>query len=173
MARLKQVQDPGSPADMQALMNEADEAGGMPEAPMMPPPPVDTKLREPTSEGGEFSPGFDLPGRGEEGPRERPSGGGGGGTAVAPRRPSEPTSQAGSQFSNPQPLGPAAQQGVLPFAPMPQANVGSFATPNQGGLYGSAGGLQGGGLGVPFDPISDAASDPISGLLELLMQGRR
>ncbi len=94
-----------------------------------------------------------MPGRGGEAPRERSN--------ATPRRPSEPTPQAGSSFV----------AGVQPFSPMQaSASIGSMATPKLRGLFGSAGGLQGGGLGQPLDPVSNQASDPIDTLIQMLMK---
>ena len=106
-------------------------------------------------------------GRGGESPRER---GGGGDTSggAAPPRPHSPAPQAGSGA-----LPPSGQGGGLgPFSPMPSAPGVSLAKPRgMGSLYGSAGGLQGGGLGLPFDPVSNQKSPDIGGLLELLKRG--
>lgn len=79
---------------------------------------------------------------------------------ASPRRPSSPESMAGS-VSSPAPS-------LVPFQPLPQASVGSMATPALRGLYGAAGGLKGGGLGMPLDPMTNEASDPIDTLIKLL-----
>lgn len=100
------------------------------------------------------SPG--QPSRGSESPRERQ------GTAV-PRRPMEPTPMAGSASP--------ASGGLQPFQPMGSPSVGSMATPRLRGLFGSSGGLQGGGLGVPLDPTSNDASPDISSLIAQLLKG--
>lgn len=92
-------------------------------------------------------------------PRENPTLGGGvnmrspGGQAT-PGRPMSPTPMAGS---------------VMPFQPMGSPSPASLTRPRSGNLYGSMGGLQGGGLGLPLDPTSNQKSDPISTLLQLLM----
>jgi hypothetical protein len=101
-----------------------------------------------------------------------------GGSVAAPSKPSSPTPMAGSTMLPP-------EQGVTPFEPMnesggmaPRAQMRNPGMPvagggsMSGGLLGSLGGLQGGGLGVPFDPASDQQSDPMSLLMELL-QGRK
>lgn len=99
--------------------------------------------------------GSDFPtGRGNETPRDRIGN-------VAPRKPMEPSPMA-SQGSSMQ----APMPGVLPFKPLPGPMMGT----TQGRLFGSMGGLKGGGLGLPLDPISDVASDPIDTLIQLLMK---
>lgn len=113
------------------------------------------KQKGPTTDFGRFG----------EAPRERPGGG-----DAAPPQPRTPTPQAGSVGPSP---GPAPMP-PQPFSPMPQqAPVASLARPmgGSGSLYGGLGGLKGGGLGVPLDPISNQASDPISTLLKLLQGG--
>ena len=66
--------------------------------------------------------------------------------------------------------------GVVPFEPLAGPNPGSFANPmaqrRSGGLYGMAGGLKGGGLGMALDPTSDQKSDPITTLIKALLGGR-
>lgn len=76
----------------------------------------------------------------------------GGSTRIMPRKPSAPTPEAGNVVP---------PQGVMPFNPM-----GS-----QRGLFGRMGGLMGGGLGVPFDPVSNAQSNPLSSLIAALFSG--
>lgn len=93
-------------------------------------------------------------GRSSEGPRERMPGG----AMTAPGKSMYPSSMAGTTFSGP-----------VPFDPMSGGDLSPMAMPKQGGLYGSLGGLQGGGIGVPLDPASNAASDPISTLIEALL----
>lgn len=92
-----------------------------------------------------------------ESPRER----GALGAQASLRRPSTPTPMSGSTFS------PGMGQGLMPFQPLDQAE-GSTLTNPQGSLFGSAGGLKGGGLGVPLDPTSNQQSDPIAFLMRLL-----
>ena len=115
------------------------------------------------------------PGRGGETPREREDSKGdvslrtlGGSSMAAPPRPKTPTPMAGSTFS------PGAAQppsGVTPFNPMRGPSPVGMAR-SQGQMYGALGGLKGGGLGLPLDPISDQQSDPISTLMQLLQKGR-
>lgn len=108
------------------------------------------------------------PAHGSEGPRERNNFNGAGGNnpimgpgiTATPRRPTEPTSMAGS----------TSPAGIIPFNPMGSPDIGGMAKPMLRGLYGSAGGLKGGGLGTPLDPISNDQSDPISDLIKLLSQ---
>lgn len=94
------------------------------------------------------------------------------GTVASPDQPDEPTPLAGMTSTPP--------QAIQPFRPLPETpsstlvgSIGSMATPRLRGLYGSAGGLQGGGLGVPLDPTSNAASNPIDSLLSTLTSKRR
>lgn len=103
-------------------------------------------------------------------------GGGGGGAAdngehaaATPVRPRSPQPMAGS-VSQVQ-SGGAQPTGVMPFTPMGSPDVGSMATPQSNGLFGSLGGLKGGGLGLPLDPMSNQLSDPISMLLKRVMGG--
>jgi hypothetical protein len=145
------------------LVDEGNKPGPGPgelgEQPMPEFPPDIHRIPAPGGPGdiGE-APAPDInPGRGRETPRER------GGGGVAPRRPSEPDPMAGSSFQS-----GMGGPGVLPFQPMPGPQGGMA----QGGLFGSMGGLKGGGLGVPLDPTSNAASDPIDTLIQLLMRGR-
>lgn len=101
-------------------------------------------LRTPTG-GGEGSQSGPQPGGQPDGPR------------AAPAQPRQPFARAG-------------QTGVLPFKPMNQ-NVGPNVTPKMTNLFGSLGGLKGGGLGLPLDPTSNQTSDPIEGLIQLLRKG--
>ena len=111
-----------------------------------------------------------IAGRGGETPRERSKPGGGAGGA-APTRPRSPQPMAGSTFQAGM-GGGMGSGGVMPFDPMGGSpDVGSLATPRLRGLFGGAGGLTEGGLGVPLDPTSDLESDPISTLLKLLQGG--
>ena len=112
---------------------------------------------------GSDAPRFGDEGRGDEGPR------------AALRKPgASPSPSAGNSFQSGGDMGGGgsmAPSGVSPFNPLPSAPIGSFAQSRQGGLFGSLGGLKGGGLGVPMDSTPDAASDPINTLLKLLMGG--
>lgn len=135
------------------------------------PAPSGTSVGLPTQDAGGFDPsigGGADPARSGESPREREMSKMGG-AGVAPRRPSSPSIGAGASFqSGASSDGP---QGVKPFSPMGSADVGMLASPARRGLYGRAGGLQGGGLGVPLDPTSDQESDSIESLIQALMQG--
>lgn len=91
-------------------------------------------------------------GRGEETPRDRQPAPGG----ATPRRPMSPSPMTGST------------SGLQLFNPMPGPSPVTLANPAKRGMFGSLGGLQGGGLGLPLDPTSNVESDPISGLIELL-----
>jgi hypothetical protein len=136
-------------------------------APDYGPPMLIPELGPPTAGRGSLSP--------RENFSEAPQGGGGtstkrpalggmeGGSMAAPKRPSSPESMAGSTFEAPSP-GP----GVLPFN-----NGGAMGGANlaMSRLFGKRGGLQGGGLGVPLDPVADEQSDPIALLMKLLGQG--
>lgn len=98
------------------------------------------------------------------------AGGGDGATQATPRRPSSPSPMAGSTFTPASggATGVGGSPGVVPFEPMSSPNVGSLTTPVGGGLYGGAGGLTGGGLGVPLDPISNQQSSPLDMLLQII-----
>ena len=101
-----------------------------------------------------------------ETPRERPG--------SAPGQPMEPTPAGGA----PAP----ASTGQGPFMPLPSPGTAKMALP--GGtaagpvqsqrrkLFGQSGGLLGGGLGVPLDPMSNDVSDPITSLIQLLLHGQ-
>lgn len=85
-----------------------------------------------------------------------------------PERPKEPTPQAGG-------VTPGGPSGVIPFQPLPSPNAVSSNVALRrpgGGLLGSLGGLKGGGLGLPFDPMSNQQSPSIDALLNLLKRGR-
>lgn len=121
-----------------------------PEAPQGPEPPAGP-LPLPNGQGG----------RGGETPRERVPGATDG---AVPPRPMAPSPVAG---------GAANPPGLSAFSPMPGGAPGiSLAKPRgMGALFGAQGGLQGGGLGLPFDPISNQKSPDISGLISLLKKG--
>lgn len=102
-------------------------------------------------------------GRSQMGPREM-FGAAGAGTAATTSRPRVPTPGAGGV----DPSGGISTGGPSPFSPM--ASVGGPMAVSRG-LFGRLGGLQGGGLGVPLDPVNDAKSDPISALIKMLQGG--
>jgi len=88
---------------------------------------------------------------------------GGPNTVTAPTRPDVPTPMAGAPTTAP--------QGVTPFQPLQGPNPASTATPQLRGLYGGGtSGLTGGGLGVPFNA---AAADPITALIQQLLQSQK
>lgn len=104
-----------------------------------------------------------------ESPRERET------AQAVPRQPMQPSPAGGAPS--------AASTGQGPFMPLPSLSPASMATPGLGGapggfsaqkrnLFGGHGGLTGGGLGVPLDPQSNDASDPISSLIQLLLKGQ-
>jgi hypothetical protein len=115
----------------------------------------------PMPEGEYQGPQERLPGSSTQ-PRNNPTLGGGpqlrpigGGNATAPQ-PMSPTPQAGA---------------VTPQPPMGGGpDLASLASPARRGLYGSSGGLQGGGLGVPGSGGGD--EDPISALIQQLLANR-
>lgn len=111
--------------------------------------------------------------RGGETPRERPNPGNpntGYGGVASPPRPGVPTPQAGavSQVGG-STEGPSTA-GLVPFQPLGGPSPSLLARPARRSLYGAAGGLQGGGLGVPLDPTSNQESDPISSLIQSLLK---
>jgi hypothetical protein len=129
------------------------------------PPPAPPLQEPPVSLGSSAGPGPEGGARGGESPRERgatmgapPMGGNTGGqpTSMPPMAPS-----------------PVAGQGLVPSAPLPGPNPQALTSTlrGSGGMFGSQGGLQGGGFGLPFDPTSNQESDPISSLLKLLQKG--
>lgn len=87
---------------------------------------------------------------------------------MSPRSPRQPSPVAMS----------GAMPGVLPFEPMGDTTDMGMAAPGSQvfgsvrrrnpALFGSLGGLQGGGLGTPFDPTPNEASDPITLLMKLM-----
>jgi hypothetical protein len=113
--------------------------------------------------GPEAGPGYDPGAQNSETPRERESN-------VTPRRPGVPTPMAGSSFTAPSGGGGT---GLLPFAPMggpdPSQMLGSGGG---GGMFGSSGGLRGGGLGVPQTGAGPAGNQDISELLQQLLSMR-
>jgi hypothetical protein len=114
----------------------------------------EVRLRAPGGEAGGL-PGLDS---GGDQPGGMP-GGPAGGPQASPAQPRSPASRSG-------------MPGLMPFKPLPTAGQSSQLTsPRLRGLYGSAGGLQGGGLGLPLDPVSNQASDPLE-LIMSLLKGR-
>lgn len=110
---------------------------------------------------------------------QRALGGGPGAAQATPPRPMSPTPMAGSSFDASQSGGPqgaalgaagGSSSGVLPFSPLGSPDVASLTAPKLRSVYGSQGGLTGGGLGVPLDPTSNTPNDPINGLIQLLMK---
>ena len=93
---------------------------------------------------------------------------------------------AGPAGGNPMGSPAMGSPGVMPFSPMAESmgdtDLASPVAESRGdigvtrrapnALFGSMGGLQGGGLGVPLDPMSNATSDPISSLIESLLKNR-
>ena len=158
--------EPQAPEPGDGLLSQIDPTQ-IPTETDWPVPEVDVRRKDPTPQ----------PARSAEGPREN---------AVdriqaTRRRPAEPSPMSGSFFTagggREAPMG-----GVRPFTPMGDTNGTDLASPMGGdvgvtrrspvALFGSLGGLQGGGLGVPLDPMSNATSDPISSLIESLLKGK-
>lgn len=84
-----------------------------------------------------------------------------------PRQPSTPAPASGQTFqAGPPDVG--TMQGLQPFEPMQGPDAVGMASPKLRSLYGSQGGLQGGGLGIPGS-ASPATNDPISLLLQQLL----
>ncbi len=126
--------------------------------------PPDAKIRQPQPGGGDVG-GFGGLSQSQTKPREMSMGQGGGQNQPTPARPRQPQPAQGA-------ISPAPMGGVIPFEPMAGPDLASMASPVGGGLYGSLGGLKGGGLGVPLDPINDAQEDPLSGLIQMLLKSR-
>jgi hypothetical protein len=59
---------------------------------------------------------------------------------------------------------------LIPFQPMGDMSANNMVQRRSPGLFGTAGGLKGGGLGLPMDPTNSAANQDVSGLLQMLMQ---
>jgi hypothetical protein len=153
--RLRVSNSGGWDDDLNAPRRPGLNLGG-PTPPPVPPPPMGggggDDGGEPTELGG-GEPGA----RGGQGPRENFPGGGG---TATPTRPMTPTPISG---------GPPVQ--VTPPIPGPSPASLTSTLRGRGGVYGSQGGLQGGGFGLPFDPTSNQKSDPISDLLKQLLGG--
>lgn len=139
--------------------------GGLPLPPIMEDPPQED-IPVPSGE----TPGGGA--RGGETPRERAGANEPGGTLSAP-------SPTAPQATPPRPRSPQPVGGVqevpppsgVPTSPMPPIGPGDLSRPiAMRGLLGSQGGLTGGGLGVPFDPVANQKSDPISSLIQLLQR---
>lgn len=98
-------------------------------------------------------------GQGQETPHDRGQVGGqsGVGGNATLRRPTAPTPQAGSTMT----AGASMRPPLMPFTPMGDTSTSS--------LLGGAGGLKGGGLGVPMTPHPGAQNQDISGLIQMLM----
>lgn len=192
MARMRQIHGNfGELAEGGIDPNEETLAGagqGMIGIEEEPPIPGEEILRELP---GSFNP---KEGQHSEGPRDRETGAGGGGrarprtpppptmgggpapapspTQPTPTRPIEPTPGAGHPSGGP---GGGGGGGVVPFEPLPPSGPMSGSPVFGGGgaqlrgLLGSQGGLSGGGLGLPFDPVADEKSDPIALLMAQLM----
>jgi len=105
------------------------------------------------------------------------SGEGPGGTSQGPRE-TQPTptlrSVGEGQAAAPRPMEPTPIAGAAAPAvntPMPGGpGLASLASPARRGLFGGAGGLTGGGLGVPGSGMT--GDDPISALIQQLLQNR-
>lgn len=142
-------QDAREPASMMELLSQQ---GGMPDTAA--PPLLPT--------GGES-----IPSRGGETPRESPQG-----VPTTPSAPKPGELHTGTSATPPMPTAPTPAPNGSTFNPISGGNsVGPLLSPmssQRRGLYGALGGLKGGGLGVPLDPTSNQASDPISGLISML-----
>jgi hypothetical protein len=90
--------------------------------------------------------------------------GGDAGYGATPVQPRQPTPRAGSSF-----LSTAAG----PVSGGAMSGIGGMASPSLRGLFGNAGGLKGGGLGIPLDPVSNVKSDPMQLLAEKGMSSKR
>lgn len=115
--------------------------------------------------------------QGSEGPRENF-----GSRSIA----TPPSPQAPAPFSAAPGGGAVPPPPMAPFDPLPSNPLGDIispggpspyggpaaagAGPQRRSLFGTLGGLKGGGLGVPLDPVSNASSDPIDSLLSSLQR---
>lgn len=165
MAKMRPLANLNQPGDQGDLPYNEPQVGYQgPPLTAAPPPQLEFQDRSNTGPGPDNRAPEDKAGevnRGSYGPRENFDNMGG--AEAAPSRPRTPTPMAGSTFTPPPPTG-----GVIPFAPMGDTSGVSLA---KGRLFGRQGGLTGGGLGVPLDPVADEAQDPISTLIKLLMGG--
>lgn len=117
-----------------------------------------------------FGSGGGEEGQSSQSPRERlnvpglmaPGGTSGGATPARPRSPQP----EGGVFTA---TAPGPVQGAAPAIP----GIGSGMGTRLRGLFGSQGGLQGGGLGLPMQTSNNAASDPIETLLSTITSKRR
>lgn len=132
-------------------------------------PPGEHEL--PMEDHGVIDPGISPPrreGQGSESPRERDAFGTGVGGNATPRRPMAPTPMAGTASLQPfQPMSDAPA-GMMAGAGMGAGSV--LRRPGGGSLFGSMGGLKGGGLGMPLDPTNAAQNQDVSGLLQMLLK---
>lgn len=113
--------------------------------------------------------------RGGETPRERVSETGeslAGGAQATTSRPRTPTPMSGGVSQAADPTG-GGGGGLIPFQPLGSGGPAPFSGPGlaMGRLFGGARGQTRGGLGVPMDPTSNYASDPISDLLKKILGG--
>lgn len=120
-----------------------------PRQPPIQPPPPPTDPEPPNTGGGQDS---GQGARGSETPRER----GGDATPTRPMSPDPVVGHPPVQVTQPLPS---------------ESPMALTSTLRSRGLFGGAGGLTGGGLGVPFDPTSNSQSDPINTLLKKLLGG--
>lgn len=101
--------------------------------------------------------------RSGEKPRDRTDDGGGGSIAT-PRQPDKATPHTNSTMMATS--GSIGGPRLRPFQPMADSGTGGWQ--GSGGLFGSLGGLQGGGLGRPLDPTVNEQSS-ISDLIKMLL----
>ena len=93
---------------------------------------------------------------------------------ATPSRPRAPQPMAGGVSQAQSGSAPPPSPGLIPFQPMESSTADmSIAGPQlaMSRLFGSQGGLKGGGLGVPMDPMSNQLSDPITDLLKKILGG--
>jgi hypothetical protein len=191
MARMRQYSDDG-----QEILNGYDNEqsaggyGGEEEGGLIQPEPPDDILRIVDGVGGTVEdpilPDYANARDSQTSRLRQPSSSSGGALGMGratPARPRTPTPMAGSvsESGGPQ-MGMGG--GVMPFEPLGDMGDEAFASaggigagvmggPGRRGpsMFGSQGGLLGGGLGEAFDPTPDEATDPIDTLLKKLMGG--
>lgn len=153
MAVRRPISRPGIDSEEPALPFDKPVIGGSGVA--QPPPPANDDVLQ-------YGPTKNA--QSGEGPRERElMGTKTGGISAAPRRPMSPTPMAGSTMQ---------AGGVKPFNPMPGVSPTAM-TSTRRSAYGGLGGLTGGGFGLPLDPTSNQASDPITTLISQMLKGKR
>jgi hypothetical protein len=165
MAMLRRTQDDPGNFNEESLFQQRK-----PQQPEAPQAPQLGSFGVPGDEG--------VPSRSGESPREREAPAGPFAPYSVPGRipDGDERGAPGGEATPTQPMTPSPVAGVPPVKishPMPGPNPQAMTSTlrGKGGYFGGQGGLTGGGFGLPFDPTSNAASDPITTLLQKLLGG--